>query len=441
MRFLAATGVLFVTAVAIRLVLIAWVPTAPASDFWSYFQRASSLADSRTYEAIKGRADATFPPAYALILAPAFSQTSDRLSAAKAINAVLAGLSVILMALLGRRLAGENAGLVAGAVLTVYPRAAMTPLLIASENLFLPLLLAYLILLLRNRDDGSTTIVLVAAGATSGLLTLTRSIAYPLWLLWPLSCIGLGLTRSKFIKQALVVAVVANAVLLPWALRNRHTLGVFTPFTSTSGQDLFIGNNSNAPGYWYPFTRDIEALAPGWGENTVMGRDRIAGRVALEWITSHPAEAVALYIEKLRIMLRDETFVAFFAVYGSNIEPPWPGIDVLDGPHALKAAALDLDHALNYSYVVLSLLELCGLLLILLFPSAFRMNQTVRPKAVLLIAAGLFFPLSAAAFHVSSRYRWPLTDSWIPFAAVALVAGAALARRKSQPRSSDLGPA
>src|SRR3990172_6752700 len=181
MRFLAATGVLFVTAVAIRLVLIAWVPTAPASDFWSYFQRASSLADSRTYEAIKGRPDATFPPAYALILAPAFSQTSDRLSAAKAINAVLAGLSVILMALLGRRLAGENAGLVAGAVLTVYPRAAMTPLLIASENLFLPLLLAYLILLLRNGDDCSTTIVLVAAGATSGLPTLTRSIAYPLW--------------------------------------------------------------------------------------------------------------------------------------------------------------------------------------------------------------------------------------------------------------------
>lgn len=160
-RFLASAAVLSFAAILIRLLLIAWVPTTPTSDFWSYFQRASSLADSGTYEAIQGRPDATFPPAYPLLLAPAFSQTSGRLIVAKGINAVLGGLSVLLMATLGRRIAGENVGLVSAAILTVYPRAVMTPLLIASENLFLPLLLGYLILLIRNRDGGSTTLALV----------------------------------------------------------------------------------------------------------------------------------------------------------------------------------------------------------------------------------------------------------------------------------------
>ena len=429
-RFLAAAAALSVTAAAIRLVLIAWVPTAPTSDFWSYFQRASSLADTGTYEAIEGRADATFPPGYPLLLAPPFSQTSSRLVTAKVINATLAGLSVLLMAFLGRRLAGDTIGVVAAAILTFYPRAAMTPLLVASENLFLPLLLGYLLLLLNNRDRRSATIALLSAGAISGLLTLTRSIAYPLWLLWPLPSIGTGLPKSRILKDALVVGVVANAVLLPWALRNRQALGVFTPFTSTSGQDLFIGNNANAPGYWYPFTGDIEAADPGWAQRGVMDRDRVAGQVALEWIASHPIDALVLYAKKWGLMLRDETFVAFFAVYGQNVEPPWPGINVLEGPHPLKDSAPSLDRALNYPYVTLSLLEVAGLLLLLLFPSTVGTDRSVRPKALLLAAVGLFFPLSAAAFHVSSRYRWPLTDSWIPFAAVALVAAATLVRHR-----------
>lgn len=439
-RFFVAAMLISLSSVALRFALVLWIPTVPTSDFWSYFERAENLADSGTYEAIRGRPDASFPPGYPLLLAPAFAVTSDHLQVAKALNVLLSGVAVFLMALVGRQLGGEAVGLLAAGILALYPTAAMTPLLIASENLFLPLLLGYLLLLLRNRDAKSSILTLIGAGVLSGLLTLTRSIAYPLWLLWPISFIRTGLPKRRILTEAVLVAVIANVILIPWAFRNWRTLGVFTPFTSTSGQDLFIGNNPNAPGYWYPFTPDIEAVVPGWSAMDVMGRDRSAGRAASAWIASHPSLALGQYLNKWGIMLRDETFVGFFAVYGQNIEPPWPATDVLNAPHPLLDRAASVDRTLNWSYFVLSLLEVAGILLFLK-PSILPALALSRRKASLLAATGAFFPLSAALFHVSSRYRWPLTDSWMPFAALTLLAVASLVSQAIARFRASSGPA
>ena len=406
-------------AITLRLILIVWIPTLPTSDFWSYFTRAANIVDHLSYEAIPGRPDANFPPGYPILLATMFAAIDNRLLAAKILNAVSGGVAVGLMAYLTKTLFGRTAALIAALILAIYPRSLMTPLIIASENLFLPLLLAFVIILVRNTKDPANSRIPILAGILAGVLTLVRAVAYPLVFIWPLSKLRFGQSPAQSIKQGFIVVLIAHCVLLPWAVRNKFSLGKFTFLTSTAGQNLFIGNNPNAPGYWYPWVPDIEKVYPDWRSQDLMTRDRLAMEAAVDWIVSNPIEAAKLYIEKWRILIRDEVFVAYYSVIGENVEPPWPGIDVLAQSHSLKEQQTFLYSVLIRSYIILSTLEVFGAIALILVPGIFHYSQG-RRGTIVLMGIGLLFPAVAAIFLATTRLRWPLTDLWIPFAAVLL---------------------
>ena len=99
------------------------------------------------------------------------------------------------------------------------------PVLIAAENLFIPLLLFWALLAIRYilRDTRSTR-GLVILGLVSGLLTLTRSVAYLLWIVIPLLTLLRGRPILTAAKELALLALFSNLVLVPWGYRNSRVL-------------------------------------------------------------------------------------------------------------------------------------------------------------------------------------------------------------------------
>jgi 4-amino-4-deoxy-L-arabinose transferase-like glycosyltransferase len=410
--------ILFV-GLALRLLAVVWIPTLPTSDFWSYFQRASSLADSGDYEAVPGRPDASYPPGYPLLLSLFFRLPLERLIAAKLFNVALGVISILLVSEITRSLFGDPASLIAAAIMAASPRSILSTLLIASENLFLPLLLAWVLAMLTAAQKERLKATLLG-GFLLGLATLVRAVAWLLSIPWLLSQLPLRLGPRRLAVRFMLLLLTQAIVMLPWAIRNSLTLGRATFLTSTGGINLFIGNNPNATGQWYPWLEDMQATDPGFSERSLVDQDRSAARAALRWIDQNPLNAVSLYLSKWRLMFNDDRFVLDAAVFATHVSPPWPAADALPGDHPLKTHAALLVAFINTFYWVLLILELAGAV-VCLAPSRRKAAPCFLSSWLLLALSAFYFPAVSAIFLASTRFRWPTSDLMIPFAAAAIV--------------------
>jgi hypothetical protein len=412
-RYTGALVVIAVAAFVLRLGFVLRVPTQliPNVDSWSYYQRATNLIDRGRYEAIVGRSDATFPPGYPLLLAAAFSVAPDRLIAAKLVNSALGAATTLLIGLLGGRLFGPHAGLIGAVLFAGYPRAVMQAGVLASENLFTPLLLVWVWLFVAGGHASRGGFVL-------GLLTLTRAVAYGLWLPWAVAAVIRHRSVRHGLMAAVIVLVVQHAVLVPWAVRNYLAWGSATPLTSSGGVNLFIGNNPNASGEWYPWWNDLSAADPAIGSRSLADRERVARHVALAWMGRHPVQELRLYARKWRLMFASEREITEMTIYGGQRPPDVP---VLPGPHSLKGRREQVDLFVDIAFGALTMLEVLGLLLWLAWPPG------TGVAASFVVAVAFYIPAASAVFLAAPRFRWPATDLLLPFA--GLVVTVAVGRR------------
>ena len=411
-RFLLLAGLLLAAGLGLRLLVMFCIPTQPVSDFWSYFQRAVSLADRGVYEAIAGRADASYPPGYPLLLSLFFRLPFERLATARAVNLALAGVTIVLAALLGRRLFGDPASLLAAALLAFYPRSILQVLLIASENLFTPLLLAWLLVMLSPAAQRRCRLFFLG-GLLLGALCLVRSVAWLLVIPWAVSQIPSRPPLRLFLARLCLLLAAQALVLLPWALRNDRVLGSPTFLTTTGGIDLFIGNNPQAPGYWYPWLEDMKEIDPGFSTLTPVEQDRTALKAAVAWMRANPLDAARLYAGKLYLMIRDDYFILETTMFGDQISPPWPAASVLPAGHPVKAFQPFLRVLVDASFWMLMLLEAAGAAACL---SKWNNTGARIPAWLLPLLVAAYFPIVSAVFHVSSRLIWPSVDLLLPFA-------------------------
>jgi 4-amino-4-deoxy-L-arabinose transferase-like glycosyltransferase len=436
-RFRSVLLAIVLLAAGLRLAAVIWIPTQPVSDGWSYFQRASNVLDSGRYEAIPGRPDATFPPGYPLLLAASFLFSTDRLVSAKILNVLLGAASVWLVGLLGRRLLDEKVGLISAAILALMPRSVLMPTVIRSENLFIPLLLLWLLLAFQAGKAQRPWLVSLGAGALLGCLTLVRTVAYALSLVWPLALRPQRAGAWKTAGTWLLVLVVQHAILTPWVLRNMSTLGAPVLLSTVGGVDLLIGNSPNANGGWYPWAEYMRSIDPLFDQRDIVDQDRRARQVALGWIAAHPGSALRLYFEKWRLMFADDRYVGDFAVFVTDISPPWPPQDALPGPHVLKDHEDIVIGLLNGSYGALMGLEILGLMVWLWI--RWKQAGAWPRRPLLLLATAAYFPAVSAVFLAQTRFRWPATDLMIPFAAFLLVRTADWLGQRSTRRPAHPG--
>jgi hypothetical protein len=283
-------------------------------DSHSYWILAGHLARGEPYH--YGSPDASIfrAPLYPILLAP-FTLIPDESRGvwmARLAGCLLGTVAVGLIGLLATRIRGTLAGQCAAAVAACYPAAVGMSISLLSEALFLPLMVAHLLLWQSAWRAGTNVQVAryaLAAGCLGGLAILAR----PSWLLWTPFAGALGLLVGGQRPRHLWILVFSllgiGCVMTPWWLRNAAVTGRFVLTTLQVGPSLYDGLHEGATGAsdegmtWMFKFRDEQLAADRASklplDSTLEYRiNRRAQRSAIDWAVANPVEAVHLGFRK-----------------------------------------------------------------------------------------------------------------------------------------------
>ncbi|MET0627852.1 MAG: hypothetical protein ABW033_05290, partial [Acidimicrobiia bacterium] len=222
--------------------------TFGAGDAYYYHYQGNLLAKGRgfidPFFARQGRvfATANHSPAWPVLLAGASLFGLTSYADHRAVGSLPGAVSVLLVGVLGTRLAGPTVGKIAAVV------AALNPVLIAadgslmSESLYgVFVLLAVLVGVSQARAGSYGRSV--ALGGCIGLAALTRSEGIVLLVLLAAPAVWLsGGTLARRGGQFAAALLACALVIAPWAIRNTLTFDRFVPL-STNGGSLLAGAN------------------------------------------------------------------------------------------------------------------------------------------------------------------------------------------------------
>lgn len=203
------------------------------------------------------------------------------------IGASLAPLTYFL----GKRLfnSQEQVGKFAAIAMAAYPMLVVYPLALATENIFIPLLLGAILLLLRAGESHRTRDY-VLAGMLLGMAALTRSVIIaivPFTMLW-----AWLYTKDK--KAVVLIPAIVLLMTLPWAIRNTLLHDRLTYVESSMGYNLYLGYHPEGTGTFQfgisldllPFLDDAE-------------RDTAGMQGAMNFIRQDPARVFELMLLRL----------------------------------------------------------------------------------------------------------------------------------------------
>lgn len=240
-------GHLLWLAAIVEAVAVAWgyaggmVLLTGGDDWLSYESYARAIAFGDIVEAGQPRAF-YYQPLYPYFVALTHLGFGDRLFGAVLIQRLLLAATVGWMAVITRRLFGPRAGwiaLVAGG-LFVYIKIGRWTTFLINELLFIPLVAAWLALLIMVAGTDGPTRRTAVAGVLGGAATLTRSTLLLAWapvlLLWAASLRARRL-RLVGVLLAAMLAVVSLATLRNWVVADRFVL-----VASSLGINLLLGN-------------------------------------------------------------------------------------------------------------------------------------------------------------------------------------------------------
>ncbi|MCL4499423.1 MAG: glycosyltransferase family 39 protein [Chloroflexi bacterium] len=290
--------VIFGLAFMLRLAWAIKVKAPPISDFQIYDLVGLSVSKGAGFT-LGGQPMSAWGPGYPAFLGTLYFLVGHSIGAAKLANALFGGVSALLLFFIGQRVFGLWAGALSGLMLAVYPEHLYYSALLASENLFIPLLLGSILLYLIGREQSDWRII-GAAGLLLGAGTLVRpaGVVVPAaFAFWEL------VTWEGFRKVAIRLAVFGVAMIIliaPWTIRNYYTFNGFVPLSTSSGVSLWMGFNQHATGgYYFPSSPQEN---PFYGMTDVVKEDERGRQLGLHFIQEHPGKALKLYWVKMRIL-------------------------------------------------------------------------------------------------------------------------------------------
>jgi 4-amino-4-deoxy-L-arabinose transferase-like glycosyltransferase len=401
-------------------------PAQPCTTVREWVQRRPSCAtlaeDELAYDAL-GRSiaaghgyvleypwvfnTANEPTAYGNFLYPAFVGSVYALSGGSALalmvlQSLFGALAVVGLSVAARDLAGQRAGLVVGLVAALHPGLVLSSVLVLTEALEVPILVALFLAWIRFvRGPSGRGAALV--GALAAAACLTRS---PALYAVPVMCVATlaGRDARAALRPRLLLGAAAVAVLLmlPWTVRNAVRFGAFVPADTKAGAALWLFNHpspSLVREVWTGLPNAVPPPGPVAGLNEAQVDMHFRG-LAMRYIAGAPvafAEASLL------------RFGMFLVPFPRNWHLPW-----------LKAAG-------SLLYAGVTWLGIAGL---------WRARRTLEGRALL----GLGITWIALLAATSTGLRFRLSVEWV----LAFGAGLALAElwtRMSSPQRAAADPA
>jgi 4-amino-4-deoxy-L-arabinose transferase-like glycosyltransferase len=281
-----------------------------------YMIYGDQFAAGNGYTLPDGQPTAYYPVGYPAALGAVFwlgrhtFLPDDSPSLMAAFNIVLALATVVLVAELARRLFRDNRlGLVAAAVVALWPNLVFHSAVALTETLFNFLVVAGLVVLVAGRwaDRRLGPWRLLAAGVLFGVSALVRPITFlllpPLFVVW----IGARFGWRRALQHVALVAVAMVAVCTPWAIRNVRVMDSLTLSTNL-GDNLCIGRHKGASG-GYSLTE--ECFPPGRYDHLrrpeyETRRNAETTEKAVRYVLHHPFEEVRLIGQRARITFRSD---------------------------------------------------------------------------------------------------------------------------------------
>jgi 4-amino-4-deoxy-L-arabinose transferase-like glycosyltransferase len=335
-RFKPALVLILAAALAIRLAAgLWWQSRLPGGEKFgfgdsdSYWELGRTIARGEPYQYGSPDAQVFRTPGYPLLLAPLFwfGGNEPPVEWAYALSALLGTGAVGGVYWFARLLFDERTGLLAAAIVAIYPGAISEGALVLSEAPFTLAILLQLGLWCKclvgqasgltsdtNTPDQKTFprravgmapyIFAAAAGVVAAIATLIR----PSWLLFTpfaiLVAIAFFPPRRRQLLIGLVMLGAFALTMSPWWIRNYRVTGHFVPTTLQTGASLYDGLNLRANGgsdmrFVEQFTteqrRADAANRPAPGSDPFEYRlDKSMERAAIHWAKANPVRVLEL---------------------------------------------------------------------------------------------------------------------------------------------------
>ncbi len=264
----------------------------PGDDARAYFSLSKSLYEDGTYGGPSFRDASDWSPGAPLLYAGVYYLTGGvRDNAARLVLALLGAATIVIVYLLGRRLAGAAAGLLAAAGVAVYPSFIHSNGALLSEPPAIFTLPAAVLGFLWARERPGPWGWLLP-GILFGLTALIR----PEYLLvgfgFAIAALtGVARERGWQPGAAAVAVLVAGflAPIVPWTVHNLVTLDRFVPISTGGGKALYVGTNLAADGDYQRVKAQLveryqgRSLEPGSPELNAVNPTPLFDRVAARY--------------------------------------------------------------------------------------------------------------------------------------------------------------
>jgi hypothetical protein len=370
-------------------------------------------------------------PAFLALVYSVFGADPGRFFPARLIQAGLGAILAPMTYYAGLRLldrprwsvaASQRASRVAALAVAVYPGLVAFPLALATENLFIPLVLAATLLLLAlvpAADPSNSsiprpadhTVHAIGAGILLGLAALTRSVILPFCaaaLLWLL----LTLRQPRL---AILGALSMLCTITPWIVRNTFVSGRLTGIETSMGYNLYLGYHPESDGS-FTFGPSLDLLSILDDRQ----RDVIGTARALEFIRDEPGRFPYLALRRLGHFFNLEwRAITYFYSNGLVGQMPLLALVVILLLFAIPFAWVAASGALGVATLspgpsanLLALLFGAYLLPHVLILSEERFHLLLIP---------FFAVLAAAAWTVGVRELMRQRSIWVSLTAVGLL--------------------
>ncbi len=352
--------------------------------------------------------NAFYPPGYPLFIGAVVWTVwhtpipdGDLVRAIEYVQAALGALSILLVFLLGRRVLGAKAGLVAAALVALYPNLITTTATLNLETVFVTLSLAAVLVLLPAATGEDTRMVrLIGGGALAGAVALVRPTIGLALIAFLATRLCMRCAWRRLARDLAIVSVAFCAVVGVWTIRNAIAFHAFIPGSTGIGPALCMARNPEATGaldttILVRQCSEQRTYAPGQGDAE---NNAYATRQAIHWVAAHPLEEVKMWWWRTNLAYRHDT---------SGLEEYERQISA----HARHIANTVSDVA---SFLVLGFAAI-GAAVVLI--------KRRSPSGAFLLATTLAFAAVPAMLFGDPRYRVPAEPFFCIFAAVALTYG------------------
>lgn len=213
------------------------------SDATGYMESARVLAETGRLTFYENDPSAWVMPGFVAFLAFFHLVTADVLLQyvmVKGSMLLMSVASIYVLYLIGKRLGGVKVGLVSAAMLAVSMPHIYTGTLTLSENAFAPLVLVFVLLVIRLVDDhrwstylwGVAALVAAMYCKQAAIGLLPAALVYLLVRKYP---------TALLVRQVVLTTVILVLSLAPWWVRNYRAFGEFVPFTGMDAATVYQG--------------------------------------------------------------------------------------------------------------------------------------------------------------------------------------------------------